>query len=91
MEIFLHSSSSPLFKNANAYLFLYLVDGMYGFLDLIFFLVNHFRLLNHAAPSSRKPFSASKPRCSFLTNGLDANESCMQLRSYWKGQKFDTT
>ena len=52
MEIFLHASSSPLFKNVNAYLFLYLVDGEYGFLDLILFLVNHFRFLNHAAPSS---------------------------------------
>ena len=36
----------------NAYLFLYLVDGKYGFLDLILFLVNHFRFLDHAAPSS---------------------------------------
>ena len=35
MEIFLHTSSSPLFKKVNAYLFLYLVDGKYGFLDLI--------------------------------------------------------
>ena len=52
MEIFLHPSSAPLLKNVNAYLFLYLVDGEYGFLDLILFLVNHFRLLNHAAPSS---------------------------------------
>ena len=52
MEIFLHPSSSPLSKNVNAYLFLYFVDGEYGFLDLILFLVNHFRLLNHAASSS---------------------------------------
>ena len=53
MEIFLHPSSSPLFKNVkNAYLFLYLVDGEYGFLDLILFLVNHFRFLNYAAPFS---------------------------------------
>ena len=44
--------SSPLFKNVNAYLLLYLVDGEYGFLDLILFIVNHFRLLNHADPSS---------------------------------------
>ena len=42
MDIFLHPSSSPLFKNVNTYLFLYLVDGEYCFLDLILFLVNHF-------------------------------------------------
>ena len=52
MEIFLHPSSSTLFKNVNAYLFLYLVDGEYDFLDLTLFLVNHFRFLNHAAPCS---------------------------------------
>ena len=34
------------------HLFLYLVDGEYGFLDLVLSLVNHFRFLNHAAPSS---------------------------------------
>ena len=53
MEIFLHPSSSPLFKNINVYLFLYLVDEEYGFLDLVLFLVNHFWILNHVAPSSR--------------------------------------
>ena len=55
MEIFLHQSSSLLFKtckNVTEYLFLYLVDGEYGFLDLILLLVNHFRPLNYAAPSS---------------------------------------
>ena len=35
-------------KNVNTYLFL----SEYSFLDLIFFLVNHFRFLNHAAPCS---------------------------------------
>ena len=41
-----------LVQNVNGYLFLYPVDGEYDFLDLISFLVNHFRLLNHAAPYS---------------------------------------
>ena len=66
MEIFLHPSSSPLLKNVNAYFFLYLVDGEYGFLDLILFLVNHFRLLNHAAPSS-------------LTAGTLMNHACNRV------------
>ena len=51
-NFFLHPRPSPLYKDVNAYLFLYLVDGEYGFLDLILFLVNHFRLLKHASSSS---------------------------------------
>ena len=66
MEIFLYPSSSPLLKNVNAYLFLYLVDGEYGFFDLILFLVNHFGLLNHAAPSS-------------LTAGTLMNHACNRV------------
>ena len=52
MEIFLYPSSLPFLKNINVNFFLYLVDGEYGILELILFLINHFRLLNHAAPSS---------------------------------------
>ena len=63
MEIFLHPSSSPLFKNVNAYLFLYLVDAEYGFLDLILFLVNNFRFLNDAAPSSLMTGTLLKHAC----------------------------
>ena len=76
MEIFLHPSSSSLFKNLNAYLFLYFVDGESGFLDLILFLV-------------RKPFTVPKPRPSFHARGWHAYESCSQSRSYRKGQKFN--
>ena len=77
MEVFLHPSSSPLLKNINTYLFFYLVDGEYSFLYLFLILVNQFRLLDNAAPSS-------------LMAGRDVNESCMQSRSYGEGQKFDT-
>ena len=73
MEIFLHPSSSPLFKSVNAYLFLYFVDGEYGYRDLILFLVNHFRFLNYAAPFSLMAGTLMNHACNRVLTEKDKN------------------
>ena len=98
MEIFLPPSSSPLFKNGNAYLVLYPLEGGYDFLEMLELVYGDLRsqgrpnsdIYGYCLPRNTKPFSASKPRRSFLAHGWDADGSCMSLRSHEKGQKFDT-
>ena len=87
MENFLHPSSSPLFKNVNAYLFLYLVDGEYGFLDF----VNHFRLLNHAAPSLLMAGTLMNHACNRVLTEKGKNLSLhnfllLHLRSHFQNE-----